>query len=251
MLILRKPEEIEKIRVSNVMVAQTLEALKEKIVAGITTLELDRYAEELARKEGARPAFKGYRGYPFSLCVSVNEEVVHGLPSQRVLKNGDLVSLDFGIYYKGYYGDAARTFAVGEIGTEACRLMRVTEESLYLGIEEARVGNRLGDISAAVQDHVEKAGFSVVRDFVGHGIGRNLHEDPQIPNYGRKGRGVALKAGMVLAIEPMVNAGTYRVAVLEDGWTVVTEDGQLSAHFEHSIAITENGPRILSQSPVS
>jgi methionyl aminopeptidase len=162
MLILRKPEEIEKIRVSNIMVAQTLEALKEKIAEGITTLELDRYAEELAHKQGARPAFKGYRGYPFSLCVSVNEEVVHGLPSQRVLKNGDLVSLDFGIYYKGYYGDAARTFAVGEIGTEAQRLMRVTEESLYLGIEEARVGNRLGDISAAVQNHVEKAGFSVV-----------------------------------------------------------------------------------------
>lgn len=251
MLILRKPEEIEKIRVSNIMVAQILEALGEKVVEGITTRELDRYAEELALRQGARPAFKGYRGFPYSLCVSVNEEVVHGLPSQRILKNGDLVSLDFGIYFKGYYGDAARTFAIGEPGEEARRLMRVTEESLHLGIEEARVGNRLGDISAAVQNHVEKAGFSVVRDFVGHGIGRNLHEDPQIPNYGRKGRGIALKAGMVLAIEPMVNAGSYKVAVLEDGWTVVTEDGKLSAHFEHSIAITEGGPRILSQSPVS
>ena len=182
--------------------------------------------------------------------------VVQGLSSDRyyslvVTGSVKLGEEHYGNYYKGYYGDAARTFAVGEIGTEARRLMQITEESLYLGIEEARVGNRLGDISAAVQNHVENAGFSVVRDFVGHGIGRNLHEDPQIPNYGRKGRGVALKAGMVLAIEPMVNAGTYKVVVQEDGWTVVTEDGQWSAHFEHCIAITENGPRILSQSPVS
>jgi methionyl aminopeptidase len=201
----------------------------------------------MARKRGARPAFKGYRDYPFSLCVSVNEEVVHGFPSQRTLKSGDIVSLDFGVRFNGYYGDAALTVAVGTVSETASRLMKVTEESLYLGIEEARVGNRLGDISAAVQGHVEKAGFSVVRDFVGHGIGRNLHEDPQVPNFGKKGRGIVLKAGMVLAIEPMINEGTYKVAVLDDGWTVVTEDRKLSAHFEHSVAITESGPEILSR----
>lgn len=247
MVILRKPEEIEKIKASNIIVAQILKELREQVQAGITTLELDRYSEELARRKGAKPAFKGYRGYPFSLCISVNDEVVHGLPSQRVLAVGDLVSLDFGVSYKGYYGDAAITVAVGSASNEATRLVKVTEESLCLGIEEARIGNRLGDISAAVQEHVEKSGFSVVRDFVGHGIGRNLHEEPQIPNFGKKGRGIELKAGMVLAIEPMVNAGAYMVKVLEDGWTVVTEDGKLSAHFEHSVAITENGPEILSK----
>ncbi len=247
MVILRKPEEIEKIKASNIIVAQILKELREQVQAGITTLELDRYSEELARRKGAKPAFKGYRGYPFSLCISVNDEVVHGLPSQRVLAVGDLVSLDFGVSYKGYYGDAAITVAVGSASNEATRLIKVTEESLCLGIEEARIGNRLGDISAAVQEHVEKSGFSVVRDFVGHGIGRNLHEEPQIPNFGKKGRGIELKAGMVLAIEPMVNAGAYMVKVLEDGWTVVTEDGKLSAHFEHSVAITENGPEILSK----
>lgn len=247
MVFLRQPEEIEKIRTSNAIVAEILRALEERVKAGVTTLELDRYAEETARKKGAKPAFKGYRGYPYSLCVSVNCEVVHGQPSQRVLKDGDIVSLDFGVNYNGYYGDAAVTLPVGRVSTEATRLMQVTEESLYRGIEEARAGNRLGDISAAVQGHVEKAGFSVVRDFVGHGIGRNLHEEPQVPNFGKKGRGTALKAGMVLAIEPMVNAGTYKVMVLEDGWTVVTEDGRLSAHFEHSVAITEKGPEILSR----
>jgi len=247
MVILRKAEEIAKLRASNCIVAEILLEVQGRVAPGVTTLDLDRYSEELARKKGAKPAFKGYRGYPFSLCVSVNNEVVHGLPSQRALAEGDLVSLDFGVCFKGYYGDAAMTICVGSPSDEAARLMRVTEESLYRGIEEARVGNRLGDISAAVQGHVEEAGFSVVRDFVGHGIGRNLHEEPQIPNFGRKGRGVALKAGMVLAIEPMVNAGTYKVAVLPDGWTVVTEDGRLSAHFEHSVAITENGPEILSR----
>ena len=246
MVILRQPEEIAKIRASNIIVAEILQNLRDRVKPGVTTLELDRYSEEMARKKGAKPAFKGYRGYPFALCISVNEEVVHGMPSARVLVDGDIVSLDFGVNYKGYYGDAALTVAVGKVSEQAGNLMRVTEESLYRGIKEARVGNRLGDISAAVQEHVEKSGFSVVRDFVGHGIGRNLHEEPQIPNYGKKGRGVALKAGMVLAIEPMVNAGTYHVSILSDGWTVVTEDGKLSAHFEHSVAITERGPEVLS-----
>lgn len=247
MVFIRQPHEIERIRASNIIVAEILQELRGMVVEGIQTKELDRISEELAVKKGAKPAFKGYRGYPFSLCVSVNEEVVHGLPSSRVLANGDIVSLDFGILYRGYYGDAAITVGVGTISEEAARLIRVTEEALYLGIEEARIGNRLGDISAAIQDHVEKAGFSVVREFVGHGIGRSMHEDPQIPNYGTRGRGLLLKAGMVFAIEPMVNAGTYHVRVLPDGWTVVTADGKLSAHFEHTVAITENGPVILSQ----
>lgn len=247
MVFIRQPHEIERIRASNIIVAEILQELRGMVVEGIQTKELDRISEELAVKKGAKPAFKGYRGYPFSLCVSVNEEVVHGLPSSRVLANGDIVSLDFGILYRGYYGDAAITVGVGTISEEAAHLIRVTEEALYLGIEEARIGNRLGDISAAIQDHVEKAGFSVVREFVGHGIGRSMHEDPQIPNYGTRGRGLLLKAGMVFAIEPMVNAGTYHVRVLPDGWTVVTADGKLSAHFEHTVAITENGPVILSQ----
>jgi methionyl aminopeptidase len=246
MVILRKPAEIAKIKASNIIVAEILKALRERVQVGVTTLELDKYSEDLARQKGAKPAFKGYRGYPFSLCISVNDEVVHGLPSQRVLNAGDIVSLDFGVSYKGYYGDAALTIPVGGVSEQAAKLIQVTEESLYCGISEAKIGNRLGDISATVQEHVENAGFSVVRDFVGHGIGRNLHEEPQIPNYGKRGRGIELKAGMFLAIEPMVNAGTYQVSVLKDGWTVVTEDGKLSAHFEHSVAITENGPEVLS-----
>jgi len=247
MVILRLPEEIAKIRTSNLIVADILNELKEKVKPGIATIELDAIASELARKKGASPAFKGYRGYPFSLCTSVNFEVVHGLPSDRVLVEGDIISLDFGVYYKGYYGDAAVTVPVGNVSPEAARLMEVTEEGLYDGIKEARAGNRLGDISAAVQCRVEAAGFSVVRDFVGHGIGKNLHEEPQIPNYGVRGRGVELKAGMVLAIEPMVNEGTHKVRILPNGWTVVTEDVKLSAHFEHSVAITDNGPNILSK----
>jgi len=201
----------------------------------------------MALRRGARPAFKGYRGYPYSLCTSVNSEVVHGMPSERELKEGDIVSLDFGVLHDGYYGDAAVTVPVGEISPAARRLLRVTEEALYRGISAARAGNRIGDISAAIQGHVEAAGFSVVRDLVGHGIGKSLHEDPQVPNYGSSGRGIELKPGMVFAIEPMVNEGTYRVDVLRDGWTVVTADGKLSAHFEHSVAVTENGPVILSR----
>ena len=247
MVILKSPEEIEKIKESDVIVADILNELKGMVMPGITTIELDRFSEELALKRGAKPAFKGYRGYPFSLCTSVNSEVVHGFPSERVLKEGDIISLDFGVYYKGYFGDSALTLPVGKVSGVAARLMKVTNEALHKGIEEARAGNRLGNISAVVQEHVEGAGFSVVRDFVGHGIGKSLHEDPQIPNFGMRGRGIKLKSGMVLAIEPMVNEGTYNVRVLDDGWTAVTADGKLSAHFEHSMAITENGPIILSK----
>lgn len=247
MIILKSRQEIEKMRKSNVLVAAILEELKKKIRPGVKTIELDRLSEEMALKRGARPAFKGYRGYPYSLCTSVNSEVVHGMPSERELKEGDIVSLDFGILNDGYYGDAAVTVPVGEIAPAAKRLLRITEEALYRGIAEVRAGNRIGDISAAIQGHAEAAGFSVVRDLVGHGIGKNLHEDPHVPNYGSSGRGIELKAGMVFAIEPMVNEGTYRVDILRDGWTVVTADGKLSAHFEHSVAITENGPVILSR----
>jgi methionyl aminopeptidase len=246
MIILKSREEIEKIRKSNRIAAQILEKLREIIAPGITTADLDRVAEEMAGRNSARPAFKGYRGYPASLCTSVNSEVVHGIPSARELREGDIVSLDFGILFEGYYGDSALTVPVKEVSPEGMRLIRVTEESLYRGIEQARAGNRLGDISAAVQEHVEAAGFSVVRDYVGHGIGKSLHEDPQIPNYGTRGRGIVLKKGMVLAIEPMVNEGRYNVRVTGDGWTVVTEDGKLSAHFEHTIAISDDGPEILS-----
>ena len=247
MIVLKLPAEIEKMRASNCIVAEILNTLKEMVRPGVTTGELDIWSEELVRKKGAVPAFKGYMGYPNSLCISVNSEVVHGIPSNRVLDAGDIVSLDFGTFYKGYYGDAAITVPVGDVSQEAARLIRVTEQGLYDGIREARAGNRLGDISAAIQVQVETAGFSVVRDFVGHGIGKKLHEEPQIPNYGIKGRGIELKTGMVLAIEPMVNEGTYKVKVTDNGWTVVTEDGKLSAHFEHSIAITKDGPDILSR----
>jgi len=247
MVILKSRQEIEKMRKSNALVAAILEELGKKIRPGVRTIELDRLSEAMALKKGARPAFKGYRGYPYSLCTSVNSEVVHGMPSERELQEGDIVSLDFGILRDGYYGDAAVTVPVGEISPEARRLLRVTEEALYRGISAARAGNRIGDISAAIQGHVEAAGFSVVRDLVGHGIGKSLHEDPQVPNYGSSGRGIELKPGMVFAIEPMVNEGTYRVDVLRDGWTVVTADGKLSAHFEHSVAVTENGPVILSR----
>lgn len=247
MVILKSPDEIEKLRISNVIVAEILEEVKEKVKPGISTAELDRHAEELTRKKGVKPAFKGYRGYPYALCTSVNDEVVHGMPSDRKLKKGDIISIDFGVEYKGYFGDAAITIPVGDASKTAENLMCITRESLALAIDAARVGNRIGDISSAVQSHVEDAGYSVVRDFVGHGIGRRLHEEPQIPNYGVRGRGLILKAGMVLAIEPMVNEGTFKVKVLNNGWTVVTQDGRLSAHFEHSVAITENGPYILSQ----
>ncbi len=247
MVIIKLPEEIEKARASNQIVAEVLSRLREKVKPGISTGELDKFAEEISRNRGAKPAFKGYHGYPYSLCTSINEEVVHGMPSERILKEGDIIGLDFGVIHKGIYGDATITLPVGKISIEAQKLIEVTERSLYAGIEQIKVGNRLGDISAAIQMTVEEAGYSVVRDFVGHGIGRNLHEDPQIPNHGKKGRGIELKSGMIFAIEPMVNQGNYKIKILSDDWTVVTEDGRLSAHFEHSVAITDNGPDILSK----
>ncbi|MDD4357880.1 MAG: type I methionyl aminopeptidase [Smithellaceae bacterium] len=247
MVILKHADEIEKARASNRIVAEVLSVLREKVKPGLTTRELDKIAEGIVEKRGAKPAFKGYRGYPFSLCASVNDEVVHGMPSNRVLTEGDIIGLDFGVYYQGFYGDSAVTIPVGKVDDQAARLMQVTEQSLCMAIKQACHGNRLGDISATVQETAESSGYSVVRDFVGHGIGKSLHEDPQIPNFGKKGRGIELKRGMILAIEPMVNAGKYKVKILPDGWTVITADGSLSAHFEHSVAITDNGPEILSK----
>lgn len=248
MVILKSPQEIEKIRKACRVVANVLEGVRTKVRAGITTKELDDFAEQLIRDAGAKPAFKGYRGYPSTLCTSVNEQVVHGIPSEGVvLRPGDIISIDVGAVVDGFYGDAAITVPVGPITNEAERLIRVTEESLLKGIAEAIPGNRLYDISAAVQSHVEAHGFSVVREFVGHGIGRSLHEDPQIPNFGERGGGPKIKAGMVLAIEPMVNAGGCVTRVKEDGWTAITADGSLSAHFEHTIAVMDDGPLILTR----
>ncbi|MGH7830522.1 MAG: type I methionyl aminopeptidase [Candidatus Binatia bacterium] len=251
MIQLKSPREIEILRRANVIVAEVLDELKGKMAPGVTTLELDALAEELTYKKKARPAFKGYtlagRVYPNSLCISVNDEIVHGIPSDRALRPGDIVGLDFGVIYDGFYGDSAVTVGVGDVTDTAERLMQVTEEALYRGIDEMKEGGRIGDLSAAVQKTVEAAGFSVVRDFVGHGIGKNLHEEPPVPNYGEPDRGPRLKEGMVLAIEPMVTAGGYAVRLKEDGWTAVTADGSLAAHFEHSVAITKNGPYVLSR----
>jgi methionyl aminopeptidase len=246
-IILKSPREIERMRSSNRIVAEILQKVVAVVRPGVKTRDLNALAEDLLRKYKARSAFKGYNGYPAVLCTSVNEEVVHGIPSERVLQEGDILSLDFGAVWDDYYGDAAVTVPVGAISEEARRLLRVTEEALGKAIEQARPGNHVGDISAAIQGHVESRGFSAVRDFVGHGIGKFMHERPQIPNFGLPGRGVRLKPGMILAIEPMINAGGYAVEVLEDGWTAVTRDRSLSAHFEHSVAVTENGPYILSQ----
>ena len=246
-IILKSPQEIEKMRRSNQIVAEILTEIKKAVRPGITTQALDALAEALLSERKAQSAFKGYNGYPAALCTSVNEEIVHGIPSGRMLQEGDILSLDFGAVYEGFYGDAAVTLPIGSISPEAERLLQVTEEALYLAIDQARPGNRLMDVSAAVQRHVESHGFSVVRDFVGHGIGKHLHEKPQVPNFGIPGRGVRLKPGMTLAIEPMINAGGFEVVIREDGWTAVTKDRSLSAHFEHSIAVTENGPDILSK----
>jgi len=233
---------------ANQIVAGVLDLLQKRTQPGLTTLKLDRWAEEFCRDHKAEPAFKGYRGFPASLCVSINEEVVHGIPSKKVvLKDGDIVSVDFGVKYKGFYGDAAVTIPVGKISPENKRLLQVTRESLDRAIDQVQVGNRISDISRAVQTFVEKNGFSVVRQFVGHGIGSSLHESPEVPNYIQKGLpSPRIKQGMVFAIEPMVNAGTYNVQVLKDDWTVVTADRKPSAHFEHSIAATEDGPFVLS-----
>lgn len=235
-------------RAANALVADVLEELRRTVVPGVTTAELDAMAESLVRQGGAVPAFKGYRGYPSTLCVSVNEEVVHGIPSSRQLQEGDIASLDMGVLLDGFYGDSAITVAVGRIADRAADLLRVTEEALYRAIDRVRVGSRISDLGHAVQQHVEAHGFSVVREFVGHGIGASLHEEPQIPNYGEPGRGPRLAEGMVLAIEPMVNMGKPGVKILADGWTAVTRDASLSAHFEHTVAVTANGPEILTRS---
>ncbi len=248
MIILKTQDEIEVMARASKLVAETLQALKREVRPGIATEELDRLAEEFIRARGGVPAFKGYRNYPKTLCASVNDEVVHGIPSKRVLKDGDIVGLDLGAIVDGFYGDSAVTVPVGAIPPGAVELLRVTEEALYKGIEQAIVGNRLSDISHAIQRHAEAAGFSVVTDFVGHGIGQQLHEEPQIPNYGKPGQGPRLQVGMVLAIEPMINMGGSAVRVLEDQWTAVTRDGSLSAHFEHTIAVQTSGsPRILTK----
>lgn len=230
------------------IVAEVLEKLKELIKPGVTTLELDIFVEEYIRNRGGIPAFKGYRGFPNSLCTSINSQVVHGIPSAHSrLKEGDIISLDLGVCYDSYYGDGAVTYPVGNIIPSTKRLLDVTAEALYRGIEMARPGNRISDISNTIQTYVEKNGYSVVRDFVGHGIGRSLHEEPQIPNFGLSGQGPRIKEGMTLAIEPMVNEGDSAVVILEDKWTAVTKDGSLSAHFEHTVAVTEDRPIILTQ----
>ena len=247
---LKSPEEIEKMSRASRIVAEVLEALRHQIKPGVATEELDRFAEKFILERGGKPAFKGYRVrdkiYQHTLCVSVNEEVVHGIPSHRVLKEGDIVGLDVGVVVDGYYGDAAITVPVGAVADETRRLLQVTEEALHKGIAQAVVGNRVSDISHAVQHHAEGANYSVVTEFVGHGIGRRLHEEPQVPNYGEPGKGPRLKPGMTLAIEPMVNMGQPETRLLPDGWTAVTRDGSLSAHFEHTIVVTEAGPRILT-----
>ncbi len=251
MIFLKSAREIEVLRRANVIVAEILQELKERIAPGVTTADLDALAEELIDKKNARSAFKGYvmagRVFPCSLCASINEEIVHGIPSDRALREGDIIGLDFGVIYDGFYGDSAITVGVGKVSEEAQRLMQVTEEALYKGIKQLQDGKRLGDLSSTIQATVEGAGFSVVRVFVGHGIGRKLHEEPPIPNCGEPDRGLKLKEGMVLAIEPMVNIGGDEVEMKEDGWTAVTKDGSLSAHFEHSVAVTKNGPYILSK----
>jgi methionyl aminopeptidase len=246
-IVLKSPEEIKKMADAGRIVGEILESLKEIVTAGMTTKEIEAYAVERIRARGGVPAFKGYRGYPGSICTSVNEQVVHGIPSAHRLKEGDIVSVDLGVYMNGFYGDAALTIPVGTVDAEAAELIRVTEEALYLGIGNAVEGNRLYDISSAIQKHVESHGFSVVRLFVGHGIGRELHEEPQIPNYGTAGQGARLRKGMALAIEPMVNAGSHEVRILDDGWTAVTIDGKRSAHFEHTVVVTSGKPQILTK----
>jgi len=248
-IVRKSPEEIEKMRRSGQLVRRVLNHVKAMVVPGATTMDLEKAAEKLIAELGATPAFKGYYGYPCVLCTSVNEEIVHGIPSEkRVLKAGDIVSVDCGVVLDGYYGDAAITVPVGEtLSTELKKLLEVTEASLYKGIEQARIGNTIGHVGSAIQKHVEANGFSVVREFVGHGIGKKLHEAPQIPNFGKKGQGVELTEGMVLAIETMVNSGGPEAKVLGDKWTAVTLDGSYSAHFEHCVAVTKQGPMILTQ----
>ena len=246
MIYLKSKREIELMKEAGQVTAQILSAVSKLVAPGIETRELDAEAERLCKQMGAKPAFKGYHDFPCTLCVSVNDEVVHGIPSNRKIKTGDIVSLDFGVIVAGFYGDSAVTVPVGSVDPEIARLLNVTKESLSIGIKNAVIGNRIFDISNSIQNFVEQAGFSVVREFVGHGIGRNLHEEPQVPNFGPKGKGIPLKEGMVIAIEPMINSGDRHVKVLDDGWTAVTVDGSWSAHFEHTVAITAAGPEILT-----
>jgi methionyl aminopeptidase len=248
-IVCKSPAEIEKMRRSGKIVRQVLDEVAAMVKPGLSTMDLERAAARKIKELGAKPAFKGYYDYPCVLCTSVNQEIVHGIPNEkRVLKEGDIVSIDCGVVLDGYYGDAAVTVPVGDGHNDTLKkLLKVTQESLYRGIEKARIGNTIGDVGAAVQEHVEANGFSVVREFVGHGIGTKLHEDPQVPNFGTRGHGARLREGMVLAIEPMVNVGRPGARVLEDKWTAVTEDGSYSAHFEHCVAVTSNGPVILTQ----
>lgn len=246
MIHIRSLQDIKKLRKAGKIVAEVLEGLEKRVKPGITTAALDEWAEKKIRDRGAIPSFKGYNGFPATLCTSIDSQVVHGIPDERQLQEGEIISVDVGALLGGWHGDAARTFKVGTVDEETCRLMDVTRESLELGIAQAKVGNRLSDIGHAVQKHVEAAGFSVVRDFVGHGIGKQLHEDPQVPNFGEPHQGVLLKSGMVLAIEPMVNAGAFPVKILGDNWTVVTRDGKRSAHFEHTIAILDSETEVLT-----
>jgi methionyl aminopeptidase len=251
-IVCRSTAELEKMREAGRLVGEVLTELTARVVPGVTTAELDELAEERIRNAGAMPAFKGYHGYPATICASINEEVIHGIPSgRRILNEGDVISIDVGASLDGYYGDSAVTLAVGQVSEQAATLLRVTEESLYKAIERVRPGGRISDIGHAVQQHVEAYGFSVVREFVGHGIGQRMHEEPQVPNYGEPGRGPRLAEGMVLAIEPMVNAGKPAVKVLADGWTAVTRDSSLSAHFEHTVAVTADGPWILTAREVA
>ncbi|MGE5690585.1 MAG: type I methionyl aminopeptidase [Pseudomonadota bacterium] len=245
-IIRKSPREIEQMAAAGAVVARTHELMREHVRPGVTTRELDAIAEEFIRSQGGVPTFKGYRGYPAAICISRNDMIVHGIPGRDVLEEGDVVSVDVGVTLGGFVGDSAWSYAVGEVSEEAQRLLETCEASLYAGIEQARIGNRIGDISAAVQHVTEDAGFAVVRSLVGHGVGRDMHEEPQIPNFGEPGRGPLLAEGMTLAIEPMITAGSAEVVLLDDRWSIVTEDGSLSAHFEHTVAVTEEGPRILT-----
>jgi len=248
MVTLKSKEEIGKMRRASAVVAETLLRVQELVCPGVSTLDLDRFAEQFIREQGMVPSFKGYLGYQHTLCTSINEEVVHGIPSaKRILKEGDIIGIDCGAIFEGYHGDSARSLPVGKISPEAQGLLEVTRESLEQGIGQMVPNHRLYDIGAAIQSYIENKGLAVVKEYVGHGIGTKLHEDPQVPNYGTAGTGMRLKSGMVFAIEPMVNLGTEQTVLLEDGWTVVTKDGRLSAHFEDTIAITENGPLVLTR----
>jgi methionyl aminopeptidase len=246
MIIYKSSREIEKMRVAGAMVKKTLDLLSENIRPGITTIELDDLADDFIRSQGGKPSFKGYNGFPASICTSINDEIVHGIPGNRKVEEGQVIGIDVGVYKDGYHGDGAWTFAVGAVDDETRRLLAVGQQCLEYAIKAVRVGNFIGDVSHAIQSHAEKNGYSVVRDLVGHGIGQKMHEEPQVPNYGRPHSGVSLKAGLVIAIEPMVNAGAYQIKMLNDNWTIVTTDGKKSVHFEHTIAVTENGPLILT-----